>query len=55
MNSLRFKNEIVIRIAVPLMSQPKPLCLNMIVKYEMANLIRCVRVVADHIANGKQT
>ena len=37
------------------MSQPKTLCLNMIGKNEMANLMRCVSVLADHIANGKQT
>ena len=28
----------------------KPLCLNMIVKNEMANLERCLVAVADHIA-----
>ena len=34
-----------------LMSQPKTLCLNMIVKNEMVNLMRYVSVVADHIAD----
>jgi hypothetical protein len=37
------------------MSQPKTLCLNMIVKNEMVNLMRYVSVVADHIADGKHT
>jgi glycosyltransferase involved in cell wall biosynthesis len=32
------------------MSQPKTLCLNMIVKNEVANLERCLRSVADHIS-----
>lgn len=32
------------------MSTPKTLCLNMIVKNEMANLERCLSAVADHIA-----
>jgi hypothetical protein len=33
----------------PLMSVPKTLCLNMIVRNEMANLQRCLGAVADHI------
>ena len=32
------------------MTKPKLLCLNMIVKNEMANLERCLTAVADHIA-----
>ena len=32
------------------MSQPKTLCLNMIVSKEMANLDRCLSAVADHIS-----
>ncbi len=35
---------------VPFMSRPKTLCLNMIVKNEMANLERCLSAVADHIS-----
>ena len=31
------------------MGMPKTLCLNMIVKNEMANLERCLGAVADHI------
>ncbi len=33
-----------------LQNKPNTLCLNMIVKNEMANLDRCLRAVADHIA-----
>src|ERR1700688_1270437 len=32
------------------MTKGKALCLNMIVKNEMANLDRCLRAIADHIA-----
>jgi hypothetical protein len=32
------------------MTNPKNLCLNMIVKNETANLERCLGAVADHIA-----
>ncbi len=34
----------------PTITNPKALCLNMIVKNEMANLERCLRSVADYIA-----
>ena len=34
----------------PAMANTKTLCLNMIVKNEIANLDRCLRAVADHIA-----
>lgn len=39
-----------LRETSPEMAKNKTLCLNMIVKNEMANLDRCLRAVADHIA-----